>query len=188
MVAASEASTCCISIFLIVLISMLSAPAVAVAASSKTRAVSVELDSSCQPVITAMDKAALRPFHETVSVNDQHYEKIQTTTALYIGSSGRWSLMASSPDPLSNSVSESGLRITGCALIRKEVLDGESATVYSAQQNLAASSEKSRMEIWIADSSGLPLKSESDGKHAGRESHVSTRYSFTHVQAPAGAH
>ena len=134
-----------------------------------------------------MDKAAQTPFHETVSANDKRYEKIQTATALYLGSKGSWRLLSSTPEHLSRTASEASLKMTGCAPLRNEMIDGLSATVYSLQESVAAKDESSRGEIWIGDASGLPLKSESVGKHEGRKSHVSTHYIYTDVEAPTGA-
>ena len=60
-------------------------------------------------------------------------------------------------------------------------------TTYSAQESLAASGENYRIEIWIGDSNGLPLKSESEGGHGEPKTPVSTHYTYTNVQAPSVA-
>ncbi len=161
--------------------------AVAVAASNTLHATAGQIDNSCRMVVAALDKAAQTPFHETVSASGKHYEKIQTSTTLYLGSNGNWRVLSSSPKQLSTSASESGLTLKGCAAVRKESIDGESATVYSMQESMQGSDENYHGEIWIDDSSALPLKSETNGTHEGRKSHISTHYTYTDVRAPTGA-
>lgn len=164
-------------------LSVLAASFVALAiAVPSTRAA----DASCKPVMDAMTKATKTPYHETATAGGKSFEKIYTTTALYVGSHGHWVKMPASPQTLIDAMRESGATITECKSLRTETVDGQAATVYAARERLTSTGEDDRGQYWIANASGLPLKSESDSQNAGHTSHVSTRFTYDNVQAPAG--
>lgn len=145
-------------------------------------------DASCKPVTDATVKAAHIAYHEKVVAGGRSYEKIYTTTALYVGSNGHWARMPASPQTLLDAMRESGAVFTACRVMRSDTFDGKPATVYAAHEHLASSGENDDSQFWIGSSSGLPLKSESDSQVGGRKLHVSTQFSYDNVQAPAGAH
>jgi hypothetical protein len=45
---------------------------------------------------------------------------------------------------------------------------------------------KGDARVWVAKGSGLILRTEEDDDVGGTKLHVSTRYDYTNVQAPAG--
>ncbi len=72
-----------------------------------------------------------------------------------------------------------------CRYLRNEVVDGENAAVYS--EDSVNDDIRSSGQIWISMSRGLPLKSEAQIDLGGSEKeHMTTRYDYSNVQAPAG--
>jgi hypothetical protein len=73
-----------------------------------------------------------------------------------------------------------------CHYLRDELVGGDAAQVYSMRTDLDGSINDHT--IWISKSRGLYLRQESDISVNGTESdkfHISTRYEYTNVYAPA---
>ncbi|MEO6967339.1 MAG: hypothetical protein ABI132_02630 [Rhodanobacteraceae bacterium] len=143
-------------------------------------------DASCKPVLDAITKATRTPYHEFATTGGKSFEKIYTTTALYVGSNGHWVKMPASPQDLIDALRESGAMFTECKSLRTEMVAGQAATVYAARERLTSVGEDDHSQFWIGNASGLPLKSESDSQHGGQPSHVSPRFTYDNVQPPAG--
>lgn len=143
-------------------------------------------DASCAPVMNAMTKASKTPYHEFATAGEKSFEKIYTTTALYlrVGQGGGWRKISDSPQ----SALMDGIMLSECKSLRADVTDGQPATVYAARVRLKDSDTDNRSQIWIGSVSGLPLKSESDTRHGDKTLHVSTRFTYDNVQAPVGTH
>ena len=142
-------------------------------------------DATCKPVSEAMAKLASTPYHETAVVNGKPFEKIYTTTALYIGSGGRWMKTPATPQTLNDASRESGLSFSNCKSLRTEAVDGQAATVYAAHSQTTTPAFGSDAQIWIG-ANGLPLRSESDVPTGPGKGHTSTRMAYDNVHAPAG--
>lgn len=145
-------------------------------------------DAACKPVVDAMTRTAGTPYHEFINAGGVTFEKIYTTTALYVGRNGRWMKTAASPKALLDATRESGATFTQCKSLRTETVDGQRATVYAVHERLTATAEDDQSQIWIANATGLPLKLESESRHAGKPTHVSTHFTYANVQPPVGAH
>ncbi len=143
-------------------------------------------DASCKPVTDAMTKATRTPYHEAATAGGKSFEKIYTTTALYVGRNGHWVKMPASPQTLIDAMHESGATFTECKSLRTEMVDGQPATVYAAHERLTSVGEDDHGQYWVGNVSGLPLKSESDSQHGGPTSHVSTHFTYNNVQPPVG--
>lgn len=143
-------------------------------------------DASCKPVSDATIKAARTPYHEFTTAGGKSFEKIYTTTALYVGGNGHWMKMDASPQILLDALRESGATFTECKTLRTETLDGQVATVYAGHERLTSVGEDDHSQFWIGNSSGLPLKSESDNQTPAGKMHVSSHFTYSNVQAPAG--
>ena len=144
-------------------------------------------DASCKPVSDAMMKQARTPYHETATAGGKPFEKIYTTTTLYIGSGGHWMNVPATPQTLVDAMHDTGQPFTDCRLLRTEVLEGQATTVYAAHSRTANPAADSDAQIWIADASGLPVKTEADVQENGRKTHASTHLDYTDVRPPAGA-
>lgn len=144
-------------------------------------------DASCKPVSDAMMKEAHTPYHETAVAGGKSFEKIYTTTMLYIGHSGQWMKMPETPQDLIDATKESGITLSHCKSLRTEMVDGQAATVYAA--HLTTPGTSSDAQIWIGNASGLTLKTESDTQTGPGKGHTSTHMRYGNVQAPtAGVH
>ncbi len=144
-------------------------------------------DASCKSVSEAMTKMAGTPYHETAITGGKSFEKIYTTTALYLGSDGHWLKTPATPQTLLHATRESGLVFSDCKALRADSVDGQAATVYAAHYRTTAPASNSDAQIWIADASGLPVQTEADGQAEGRKVHTSTHISYSNVQIPADA-
>ena len=142
-------------------------------------------DASCKPVSDAMLKLARTPYHEMATTGGRSFEKIYTTSALYIGSGGHWMKMPATPKDLLDVTRESGLAYSGCKPLRAETVDGQAATVYAVHYQTTTPAASSDAQIWVG-ANGLPLKAESDGLTGPGKGHTSTHMTYGNVQPPAG--
>lgn len=140
-------------------------------------------DASCKPVLDAMTKASNTPYHEFANAGGKSFEKIYTTTSLSVGHDGHWAEMPASPKDLMD-----GVTFTQCKSLRTDMIEGQPATVYAVRERITDTDADTQSQLWIGNVSGLPLKSESDTQRGGKTMHVSTRFTYTNVQAPTGAH
>ena len=72
-----------------------------------------------------------------------------------------------------------------CQVVREESVDGKPATVYSLHTKSEDATEDAQM--WIAKSTGLPLREEMDtdvGAGNMGKSHLSTRYEYNNIRPP----
>ncbi|MEO6967337.1 MAG: hypothetical protein ABI132_02620 [Rhodanobacteraceae bacterium] len=151
-----------------------------------TRPVSAE-DASCQPVVSAMMKLANTSYHASITFDGKPGgDEIYTTTAIYRGLAGHWGKIPASPQERIDANRAVGASLSNCHQIRKEVVDGQSATVYAAQTHTASPPSSGDIQMWIGQSRGLPLKVESNVQMFGKKSHTSQRYDYNNVQPPAG--
>jgi hypothetical protein len=144
-------------------------------------------DASCKPVLGALMKQARTPYHEMATADGRSFEKIYTTTTLYIGNGGHWMKVPATPEGLIDAMRENGQTFSSCKSLRTEMVDGQAATVYAAHSQTTTPPASNDAQIWIADASGLPVKTEADEQGGGRKGHVSTQLIYGNVQAPAGA-
>jgi hypothetical protein len=144
-------------------------------------------DASCKPVSDAMMKQARTPYHETATAGGKSFEKIYTTTTLYIGNGGHWMKLPATPQSVIDAMRESGQIFSNCQPLRTEMVDGQATTVYAAHSRTTTPAASNDAQIWIADASGLSVKTEADEQEGGRKMHVSTRLDYSGVQAPADA-
>jgi hypothetical protein len=75
-----------------------------------------------------------------------------------------------------------GARSYSCKQLPDEAVSGVAASVYSSHTESGTGATDTR--VWIANSTGLPLKSEVDMNFGSRKSHVSVHYEYANVQAP----
>jgi len=78
-------------------------------------------------------------------------------------------------------------KVFSCQHVGDEPVTGVAAAVYTAHTENGG--VKADVRTWIATGSGLVLRTEDDmDTGSGGKSHISVRYDYTNVQAPAGVH
>jgi hypothetical protein len=151
--------------------------------------------ASCKPLLDALAKQATTPFHgyvttstgvpggkprqdEMISVGGVHYFQIQ----------GKWMRSKVDAAALAQQGQENMRTATAvsCRRVRDEPVGGVSAVVYST--HLVNEGITADGMTWIAQGTGLTLRTESDIDTGDKEkSHMSSRYEYTNVHAPAVA-
>jgi hypothetical protein len=151
-------------------------------------------DSFCQAVLDATEKLYTTPFHmystqTTAGVQNGKplsNEMVFVGGARYILVNGKWM-----PSPLSTAELKAqeqrnlkNATNTSCHVVRDELVNGESATLYSMHSESPRS--KNDDQIWISKSKGLILRQESDLNplRGNGKIHISIRYEYRHVEAP----
>ena len=150
-------------------------------------------DAACQPIFDTRFKLFSVPTHiYTVAAlpggKSQTSEAIYTNGAIYVLMSGKWIHSRMTPQDMLKQ-EEENIRDSKstCRHVRDEVVNGEAAALYTAHSE--NDGIKSDAQTWISKSKGLPLKTEEDiDTGGGDKRHMSIRYEYGNVQAPAGVH
>jgi hypothetical protein len=157
----------------------------AVSASAQT------LSPECQAMLDAGQKQFTVPSHAFMTSTGltptmAQSEMINVNGVTYAMVNGQWMKSPVSVDQL---IQQSKAAITGakshtCQHMPDETVDGVAASVYTSHTESATGVTDSR--VWIAQATGLPLKSEIDMTLGARKSHTSIRYEYNNVTAPPG--
>lgn len=148
----------------------------------------------CKPVRDAIDKLTTVSSHayETQSNPAQagtgatNHEVIRTGDTIYVLMNGKWkkSPMSSADMRAQEEENWKNAKNVSCKHLRDESVKGESAAVYSTHNENEDSKEDG--QIWVSKSKGLPLREEQEvDLGSGDKHHMSIRYEYTNVQAPA---
>jgi len=149
-------------------------------------------DSTCKFLADANAKIYTIPAHlyqtDTAGGKTQTSELIYLNNKTYLESGGKWRESPMSPAKMAEirkaTEDEEILSMT-CRLMRDEVVNGETAALYSGHQQ--SPDKKRDSQIWISKSRGVPVKLEMDMEDAGKgKIHRSIRYEYANVHAPAG--
>jgi hypothetical protein len=146
----------------------------------------------CQPLVAAVEKQVAIPMHaymtHTITGKVRTSEVIYSGKAIYVKTNGSWTRSPITPQDMQNQQAENIKRAkeTTCTYLRDEPVNGEAAAVYSTHG--ASEYGKSDSTIWLSKSRGVPLRMEMDMDvgGAGGKSHMSMRYDYDKVTAPAG--
>jgi hypothetical protein len=148
--------------------------------------------AACRPLIEAEKKQILTPHHVYVTSGAAgKRETDETITAggvTYVQTSGAWrrSPMTARDqlDLLERNLATA--KTYSCQRVGTEPVGGVSAVVYTAHTENEGVVADSR--TWIASGTGLPLRQEEDVDTGfGDKQHMSMRYEYANVHAPAGA-
>ncbi len=115
-----------------------------------------------------------------------NHEVIRTGGTIYVIMNGKWkkSPMSSADMRAQEEENWKNAKNVSCKHLRDESVKGESAAVYSTHNENEDSKEDG--QIWVSKSKGLPLREEQDvDLGSGDKHHMSIRYEYTNVQAPA---
>lgn len=152
---------------------------------------------SCDPVNDALLKLAQTPNHSFTESSGAiaggkltQTERIATATASYLLISGKWHKSVMTPQQELQGQKEAlkEKKNASCRFLREEVIQGESAALYTIHDE--GEGGKSDTQIWISRARGLPVKvvirlSVADGSIG--QSQVTTRYVYENTRAPEGA-
>ncbi len=115
-----------------------------------------------------------------------NHEVIRTGGTIYVLMSGKWRKSPLTPAQMRAQEEENwkNAKNVSCKHLRDESVKGESAAVYSTHNENEDSKEDG--QVWVSKSKGLPLREEQDvDLGSGDKHHMSIRYEYTNVQAPA---
>jgi len=150
-------------------------------------------DASCKQVFNSLKRQANTPNHQYFTISGaepdslaQTNEIITTGRARYVLMNGLWQTLSESPREITKREEENFKKSkTVCRLVREEMLEGTATSVYVEQSQTGPIS--SLGTIWIAKSSGLPLREEVNtdaGTGAAGKRHLEIRIVYTDVRAP----
>ena len=170
----------------------------AVIASLSTLAPAVVLAqkdlASCKVVFDATLKQRGTPYHMYTMLptsltggKPKQDEMISTKDKTYIMIEGKWKVSPMTPEDSRKQEEENikNAKTYNCHRVREESVGGVAATVYAVHSE--SEDADSDGQIWIANGSGLPVKTEiglDSGGSAASKDHISTRYDYSNVQAP----
>jgi hypothetical protein len=148
-------------------------------------------DAVCQVLFDAMSKKFTVPSHGYMTEaapggKSKTSEIIYANGAIYLNLDGKWMRSKmSQQDMLKQEQENIRDSKTACRYLRDESVNGEAAALY--EMHSENDTVKSDGQIWISKSKGLPLRVEADiDTGGGDKQHMSTRYDYSNVRAPAG--
>jgi hypothetical protein len=147
------------------------------------------LADDCQPMFDAGIKFLTVPAHsyttETANGKTRTSEAIHINGAIYINLKDKWiRSKATTQDMLKQEQENIRDSKTTCRHVREESVNGEAAALYMAHSE--NDDVKSDAQTWISKSKGLPLRTGEDiDTGGGDKRHMSIRYEYGNIQAPA---
>ena len=154
-----------------------------------TTAAQSPMPAECQPVLTAGEKQFTVPSHAFMTTTGMgpapmQSEVISIDGTTYVKVHDHWMKSPLTSEQLVKQSREkmTSARSHSCKQMPDDVVGGVAASVYSSHTESGTSATDT--QVWVAKSTGLPLKSEVDMTLSGRKSHVSVRYEYGNVQAP----
>lgn len=150
------------------------------------------IPSACQPLLEAQRKEIMTPHHsyQTETRRDGKAtsgELISIGGATYILYDGKWRRSPITPQENLDQMKENIANATKieCHNAGTESVAGMAAAVYTSHNEGEAGTADARH--WVATGSGMLLRTEEDiDAGGGDKRHISIRYDYTNVTAPAG--
>ena len=150
-------------------------------------------DASCKAVFGSIRLQAKTPNHQYFTIsgaepdsNAQTNELINTGSARFVLAFGKWQKDSESPsDVMKREEKNFKNSKTICRVLREEAVDGSPTTVFVEQSQTGPISSLGL--IWIAKSSGLPVREEINtdaGTGPAGKRHLEIRIVYAGVQAP----
>ncbi len=150
--------------------------------------------ADCKVVFDASYKLRVTPHHGYTSHVTQVRNGQQVTDVLedisvggfmYIKVHGNWRKSPMNVQELLKQDEENrkNARNVSCHHLRDEAVNGEAAGVYSAHAE--TDNVKSDSTVWISKSRGVILRQEEDVDVDGNKSHMSLRFDYANISAPA---
>jgi hypothetical protein len=147
--------------------------------------------AECQPIMAAGDKQFTVPSHAFISSKGlgptpMQSEAISINGATYVMAHDRWMRSPQTSQQLAQQAKEKVKTATvyTCKQLADETVGTTLANVYTSHTETGTGTTDT--QLWIAKTTGLPLKSEVDLSSNGHKSHMSVRYEYENVKVPAG--
>jgi len=154
------------------------------------------IDPACRPVLDALDKLSQTPHHQYMTLTAAGAaarpggkpitaEVIVTGGDMYIQVGGRWRKTGETAADRKKRQEESLVNATmSCRYLRDEAVDAVASAVYTSETE--KDGHKTQGVVWIAKSTGLPVRQEIDLDIGGAigKSHHAVRFEYRNVQAP----
>jgi hypothetical protein len=148
-------------------------------------------DAACQPGLDAILKMFTVPVHayttETLSGGKSRInESIYFNGVIYVNLNGKWiRSQMTTQDMLKKEQENIRTSTMTCRYLRDELVNGESAAIYVAHSENEY--VKTDAQTWISKARGVPLRTDEDvDTGQGDKQHMSIRYEYGNVHAPAG--
>jgi outer membrane lipoprotein-sorting protein len=143
--------------------------------------------NDCKLLFDADDKMLSTDHHAYVTTpgGKETHEMVMVGGVSYIQFDGAWrkSPMTAAQMREQKIQNRKNAKNLSCHFVREELVDGESARVYSSHSE--DEDTKSDATIWISKSKGVTLKIEQDSVSTGSsKTHQSVRYTYTNITAP----
>jgi hypothetical protein len=148
------------------------------------------LPTECQPMLAAGEKQFTVPSHAVMSTTGtgpapMTNELINIDGATYVKVMGHWMKSpVSSADLTRQARAKMAGGKTSCTQQPDESIGGVAANVYSSHTEHEQGATDT--QVWVAKSTGLPLKSEIENTTGAKKSHISVTYDYENVKAPEG--
>jgi len=150
--------------------------------------------NDCKIVHDAIGKSITLPSHAYEAETDParpsaaatKHEIIHTGGDTYVLIEGKWkkSPMSAADARAQEEENWKNAKNVSCKYLRDESVKGESAAVYGTHNENEDTKEDG--QVWVSKSKGLLLREEQDvNLGAGDKRHISTRFEYGNVQAPA---
>jgi len=151
-------------------------------------------DGTCPAVFDALAKISATPHHafltETAAFRNggkpTSSESILAGGSYYIRVNEKWIHSRLTPQQMQQQEQENrkNVRNAQCHYLRDELVNGESAALYSAHSE--TEDAKTDAQVWVSKSKSLPLKEELDTDTGDRDgkTHRSMRYEYGNVKPP----
>jgi hypothetical protein len=151
------------------------------------------IPAECQPLMAAGDKQFTIPSHAYITSKGlgptpMQSETININGVTYVMTHDRWIKSPMTSEQIGQRAKETArtAKVFTCKQLPDETVGGVPASVYSSH-NESATGGTTDTQVWIAKTSGMALKSEVDIIGAGgHKSHMSVRFEYENVKAPAG--
>jgi len=147
--------------------------------------------AECQPIMAAGDKQFTVPSHAFISSKGlgptpMQSEAISINGETYVMVHDRWMRSPQTSQQLAQQAKEKVKTATvyTCKQLADETVGTTLANVYTSHTETGTGTTDT--QLWIAKTTGLPLKSEVDLSSNGHKSHMSVRYEYENVKVPAG--
>jgi hypothetical protein len=150
-----------------------------------------KIPAECEPMIAAGQKQFTVASHAAMTTTGLsqaplYSEVINVGGATYVKLADRWMKSPMTSEQLAKQSLEKLATLNStCKQLPDETIGGVAAHVYSAHTERDTGSTDSH--VWVAKSTGLPLKSEIELQlPGGKKSHVLVTYDYEDVKAPEG--
>ncbi len=147
------------------------------------------MPAECQPMLAAGEKQFTVPSHAAMTTTGMgpaamNSEVINIGGVTYVKVMDRWMKSPMSSEQMVKQARDkmtSGK--TSCKQMPDDSVGGVGASVYTSHTDTEHGATDT--QVWVAKSTGLPLKSEIDmTMSGGKKSHVSVKYDYDGVKAP----